>query len=105
VSVLQRSGYQVVQATTGQQALEAWTDQGANIDLLLTDLVMPEGLTGLELAQRLRREKPGLKVIIMSGYLLDQTLEALPAREKILYLPKPFESATLAKFVRACLDG
>jgi CheY-like chemotaxis protein len=105
VNVLQRSGYHVVQATTGQQALEAWQAHHAEIDLLLTDLVMPEGLTGLELAQRLRQEKPGLKVVIMSGYLLDQPLETLPAREKILYLSKPFESATLAKIVRAGLDG
>jgi two-component system cell cycle sensor histidine kinase/response regulator CckA len=105
VGILQKTGYRVLQATTGQQALEAWTDHGSDIDLLLTDLVMPEGLTGLELAQRLRREKPGLKVVIMSGYILDQTLDALPARERILYLPKPFESATLARTIRLCLDG
>jgi two-component system, cell cycle sensor histidine kinase and response regulator CckA len=105
VDVLDRSGYHVLQAATGQQATDAWAKQGANVDLLLTDLIMSEGLTGLELAQRLRRQRPGLKVVIMSGHILDHGLESLPAQEKILYLQKPFATTTLASTIRRCLDG
>ena len=101
---LERAGYQVLQAATGQQALDAWVKQGAVVDLLLTDLIMPEGLTGIELSQRLRRERPGLKVVIMSGHNLDHGLEAMPAQEEILYLQKPFTTTTLANTIRRCLD-
>jgi len=103
--VLDRSGYQVLQAASGQQAIDAWAKQGAKVDLLLTDLIMSEGLTGLELAQRFRRERPSLKVVIMSGHILDQGLEAIPAQEKILYLHKPFATTTLASTIRQCLDS
>ncbi len=103
--VLDRAGYQVLQAATGQQAIDAWTKQGARVDLLLTDLIMPEGLTGIELSQRLRRERPDLKVVIMSGHNLDHGLETMPAQEEILYLQKPFTATTLANTMRRCLDG
>ena len=103
--VLDRAGYQVLQAATGQHAIDAWTKQGAGVDLLLTDLIMPEGLTGIELSQRLRRERPDLKVVIMSGHNLDHGLETMPAQEDILYLQKPFAATTLANTIRRCLDG
>lgn len=67
-------------------------------------MIMPEGLTGLELAQRLRRRKPGLKVIIMSGYVSPESSQGLAAADRILYLSKPFETATLTKLVRRHLD-
>ncbi|HEX7509074.1 MAG TPA: PAS domain S-box protein [Polyangia bacterium] len=103
--VLARAGYQVLQAATGQQAIDAWAKQGGRVDLLLTDLIMPEGMTGIELSQRLRRERPNLKVVIMSGHDLDNGLEAMPAQEKILYLQKPFATTTLANTIRRCLDS
>ena len=103
--VLDRAGYQVLKAATGQQAIDAWARQGASVDLLLTDLIMCEGLTGLELAQRLRRERPSLKVVIMSGHILEHGLETVPAQEKILYLQKPFAATTLASTIRRCLDS
>jgi PAS domain S-box-containing protein len=103
--VLDRAGYQVLQAASGQQAIDAWVKQGASVDLLLTDLIMSEGLTGLELAQRLRRERPSLKVVIMSGHILEHGLEAMPAQAKILYLQKPFAMTTLASTIRRCLES
>jgi PAS domain S-box-containing protein len=103
--VFDRAGYRVLQAASGQQALDAWVKQGSSVDLLLTDLIMSEGLTGLELAQRLRREKTSLKVVIMSGHILEHGLEAMPAQAKILYLQKPFATTTLASTIRRCLDS
>jgi two-component system, cell cycle sensor histidine kinase and response regulator CckA len=103
--VLQRAGYRVIQASSGQQALDCWAEHHGEIDLLLTDMIMPEGLTGLDLAQRLRRQKGALKVIIMSGYVSPDASEAIAADDGIFYLSKPFENATLTRVVRQRLDG
>lgn len=65
---------------------------------------MPEGLTGLELAERLQALKPGLKVIISSGYSAEIVHAGIPTRTGITYLPKPYDERTLADAVRACLD-
>jgi two-component system cell cycle sensor histidine kinase/response regulator CckA len=103
--VLRRAGYHVLQAASGQQALELWAAHRREIDLLLTDMIMPEGLTGLELGQRLRRQNRGLKVIIMSGYVSPDATLTIAANDGIFYLSKPFEGATLTKVVRQHLDG
>jgi two-component system cell cycle sensor histidine kinase/response regulator CckA len=103
--VLRRAGYRVIQAASGQQALERWAEHQGKIDLLLTDMIMPEGLTGLDLAQRLRRQNGRLKVIIMSGYVAPDATMAMAADDGIFYLSKPFESAMLTKVVRQRLDA
>src|SRR5262245_7646776 len=66
-----RYGYAVVCAEDSTEALELWEEQRERIDLLLTDMVMPNGLNGRELAQRLRSERPDLKVIYSSGYSVE----------------------------------
>lgn len=66
--VLERAGYQVVEAAHGVEALELWQQHRGNIQLLLTDIVMPEGVSGRELATRLRADDPTLGVIFTSGY-------------------------------------
>ena len=66
--VLEASGYQIWEASDGLEALNIWKTNASQIDLLLTDIIMPGGLNGRELADRLREERPGLKVILMSGY-------------------------------------
>ena len=63
-----RFGYTVLEAGGGREAMELWKARRAEIDLLLTDMVMPGGMTGLSLAEKLRSEKPSLKVIVTSGY-------------------------------------
>jgi two-component system, cell cycle sensor histidine kinase and response regulator CckA len=102
--VLKRAGYRVIAASSGQQALERWAEHHGKFDLLLTDMIMPEGLTGLDLAQRLRRQKTELKVIIMSGYVSPDATLAIAAEDGIFYLCKPFENATLTRIVRELLD-
>lgn len=65
---LQHHGYRVLEADCGQKALEVWERAGQGIDLLLTDMVMPNGISGSSLAKMLLDHKQELKVIYMSGY-------------------------------------
>lgn len=97
-------GYRVFEAANGQEAMALWRDHNRQIDLLLTDMVMPEGIAGLELAQRARAEKPELKVIISSGYSAEMTECGKNAAAGIVYLQKPYRASLLGKTVRDCLD-
>src|SRR5207302_2817866 len=69
--VLECYGYRVLEGATGVEALKLWPQYAQEIDLLLTDMIMPEGISGWELAEKLRAEKPQLKVLCTSGYSLD----------------------------------
>jgi PAS domain S-box-containing protein len=105
VQTLRVLGYRVIAAANGQEAMTLWREHGRQVDLLLTDMVMPEGMTGLELAERVRLENPGLRVILSSGYSAEITQADQLATRGILYLPKPYEVAQLAADVRRCLDA
>ncbi len=102
---LRGQGYQVIEAGSGVEALRLWNLHQSTINLLLTDMVMPEGMTGLELADQLRGRKPGLKVIISSGYSSELLGPGGKLAANVLYLPKPCEATLLAKTVRECLDS
>ncbi len=99
--VLEVSGYQIWEAANGLDALEIWKANDAKMDLLLTDVIMPGGLNGRELADRLRKDQPGLKVILMSGYSADR-LGKIQPHSHILH--KPFSLENLTESVRQCLD-
>ncbi|MEJ2146051.1 MAG: PAS domain S-box protein [Acidobacteriota bacterium] len=101
---LESLGYEVYTAANGQEAMMLWQDHEEDIDLVLTDMVMPEGVTGLELAERLQRLKPGISVIVASGYSADMVQSGVPTREGVVYLAKPFRMKMLADVVRECLD-
>jgi PAS domain S-box-containing protein len=101
---LRKLGYQVIEAANGNQAFALWRQHGDQIDLLYTDMVMPEGISGLDLAEKLRAEKPHLKVIISSGYSTEISMQGVPADAGYLYLPKPSPSAAIATAVRECLE-
>jgi signal transduction histidine kinase len=105
VRCLRRLGYRVLEASNGVQALQRWNEHSGRIDLLLTDKVMPEGINGLELAERLRQLSRGLKVIISSGYSLEMTRPSAWSARGIRFLAKPYEFEALAALVRKCLDG
>jgi PAS domain S-box-containing protein len=102
---LQRQGYRVFTAGSGLEALEAWSDRLHQIDLLLTDMVMPDGVTGVELAERLLAQKPELKTIYMSGYSAELNGQEAVVSRDVCFLPKPFGPHALTKLVRECLDG
>ncbi len=104
-NILQYYGYRVVEAGTGQAALNLWEKEGGGIDLLLTDMVMPQGMTGRDLAERLLALKPDLKVIYSSGYSLELVARNFSLREGVNFLAKPYHPATLIQAVRDTLDG
>jgi PAS domain S-box-containing protein len=105
VQWLQYIGYHVLEAANGLEAIDHWNQQGGKVDLLLTDMVMPGGMSGLELAEKLREINPALKTIISSGYSLEIARQNLLKERGITYLAKPYEGPTLAARVRQCLDG
>jgi two-component system cell cycle sensor histidine kinase/response regulator CckA len=104
-NVLTRLGYHVLEATTGHAALEVWREHQAEIRLLLTDLVMPDGMTGKQLAEELLRQNPRLPVIYCSGYSRETVGLDFPLQEGINFLSKPFQAAKLAAGVRQQLDS
>jgi CheY-like chemotaxis protein len=103
-AALRRLGYQVLEAATGPEALQVWAKHGRAIALLISDVVMPGGLTGLELANRLRVEQPALRIILASGYSQDLADSGGIPIAGLTYLAKPFPPSELARAVRACLD-
>lgn len=98
-------GYRVYEAQNGQEAMELWQKHSAEVNLLLTDMVLPEGMTGLELADRLRSQKPEFGVIISSGYTGAIYQGGRIVQSGYRYLPKPYEVSVLAATIRACLDS
>jgi CheY-like chemotaxis protein len=99
---LEAAGYNVIQACNGQEALKRAAEYSAQIDLLVTDLVMP-GITGQQLAALLQQERVGLGVIFMSGYSEHAAAEAAQAGSSVRILTKPFNRGALLRAVRHVL--
>jgi two-component system cell cycle sensor histidine kinase/response regulator CckA len=104
-SLLRHYGYRVLEAGHGKEALQVWQASASEIDLLLTDMMMPEGMSGSELARQLQAERPGLKVIYTSGYSVDLLGRNGELLLGAYFLPKPYRPHVLAKTVRDCLDA
>jgi signal transduction histidine kinase/CheY-like chemotaxis protein len=104
-AALQRFGYRVMEASSGVSALKMWQVRQSEIQLLVTDIVMPEGLTGLDLAGKLRADRPALPVLFTSGYSTDFFKTDTVLREGNNFLQKPYKPEDLARAVRACLDA
>jgi two-component system, cell cycle sensor histidine kinase and response regulator CckA len=102
--VLAQQGYKVIEACDGQQALEIAERCAGEIHLLFSDIMMPR-ISGLELAERLRRSRPGIKVLLMSGYTGDVVAQGGALNPSIPFLQKPFTPRTLALKVRETLDA
>jgi len=105
VQVLQARGYTVLGAGSGKQALEQWSQRNRDIDLLLTDMTMPDGMTGCQLAARLRSDAPNLRVIYTSGHNAGVPGTQLAHVDERQFLAKPYRPSKLLEFVRNCLDG
>jgi len=101
--VLRGYNYRVLEATNGPEALKIWNEHSEDIDLLLTDMVMPGGLTGSDLARIVRERKPNLKVIFSSGFSAETV--APDFNEHSEFLAKPYRPNVLAQRVRKCLDA
>ena len=105
--VLEQYGYRVLEAVSGAEALKVWEEHSGSIEVLLTDVVMPDGMTGRELAERLRTQKPELRLIFTSGYSREVTgLDTVfVRRETAHFLEKPYRPKALAQTIRRALDG
>ena len=102
-NVLQGYRYLVLAASSGAEALRIWDEHNGQVDLLLTDMIMPGGMTGNDLATQLRKQKPGLKVIYTSGYS-SELMEKDSKAGSTTFLAKPYLPLQLAQAVRKCLD-
>jgi signal transduction histidine kinase/ActR/RegA family two-component response regulator len=103
--ILQDCGYQVLEAGTGSEALQVLNKHDGHVDLLLTDMVMPDGMSGMDLAQRLRDTHPDLKIIFASGYSMEELDTGFIRQGHAQFLQKPYTHVTLPKAVRECLDA
>jgi len=101
---LERYGYRVLIAANGAEATERMIESGTNVDLLITDLVMPGGVNGKELAQKLQKLCVGLKVIYISGHTSDNLSRGLKLEPGVNFLRKPFSIYVLVELVRHSLD-
>ncbi len=102
--ILQEYGYKILEASSGREAFDVWNRHTDEIHLLLTDMVMPEGISGIQLAERLLTDRPDLKIIFTSGYSSNEINAELLARAQARFLQKPYSHNDLAKIVRDCLD-
>jgi two-component system cell cycle sensor histidine kinase/response regulator CckA len=103
--ILQNHGYRVLEATSGPDAIQVWQQHQGKIHLLLTDMVMPGGITGHELAEKLKAFNPTLKAVYTSGYSAEMSGLASGLRDKAPFLQKPYHPQKLASTIRACLDS
>lgn len=102
--LLQSRGYRVLQAGDAAGALETWKWHSARIDLLFTDMVMPGDVSGLELAARFQAEKPGLKIICLSGYSENAARKKSPPLPGAYFLQKPCSNQVIESTIRAMLE-
>lgn len=103
VRALEHHGYRVLQAADGSEALRLWESQLPIVDLLLTDVVMPEGIDGLDLTSRLRKVRPNLPVILMTGYSAELLKRGNEVPPGVRFLQKPCGPQELLKAIRLAL--
>ncbi|HLL24555.1 MAG TPA: PAS domain S-box protein, partial [Kofleriaceae bacterium] len=101
---LRRCGYTTLEAPSAVAAINVWRQHRESIALVVTDIVMPDGMTGRELATMLHRESPTLPIIFTSGYSDDQTPEHEPLVEGMNFLAKPYAPTELSRLIRKRLD-
>lgn len=103
--VLENAGYKILEAASGVEALKFWRTHRADISLILTDFVMPDGMSGRQLAEQVLAEEPNLRVIFTSGYNQEVGGADFVLQEGVNFLAKPFELAKLVSTVRRSLDS
>jgi len=101
--VLRRGGFNVLAADSECQALWLWTRNWRQIDLLVTDMLIPHCSSGTELARKLQNGKPGLPVVYISGFGREIGDEDRPYFQKSPFLQKPFNPVVLVEVVTRCL--
>jgi len=99
-AVLQQDGYAILQARSGENALEVWRWHAARVDLLITDVVLPGDLSGPQLAARLQAEKPSLRAILATGYGKESVVQQTAQASPLAVLSKPYTPKSLLRAVR-----
>ena len=102
--VLVRQGYRVYEAGSGREALDLWSRHRSEIDLVLTDIVMPDGIMGTDLVQRLMSDRPDLPVIFTSGYSHESDRVDVELVDGVNFLQKPYRPAMLVRLLRERLE-
>jgi PAS domain S-box-containing protein len=105
VHVLKQNGYRIHEAINGNTALELWETCGPETDVLITDMVMPGGVSGHELAQQLLAKKPSLKVLYTSGYSAEVFRGDFVLPQGVDFLRKPYRAEDLLAAIRAAVEG
>ena len=104
--ILEECGYRVFVSGNGREALDVWDRHKNSVDLLFTDMVMPAGVSGVELANKLLTQQNKLRVVFASGYTVDEiSTDFLAKNNDARFLQKPYTRVNLARTVREALDG
>ena len=103
-NVLDISGYAILEASSPEDAIRLCESHGGEIHLLLTDVVMP-GMSGRDLSDRLKRVRPGMKVLYMSGYTEEAIVEHGILDSGLHFIPKPFSPASMAQKILEVLNS
>jgi len=101
---LRSRGYSVIEASNGIEAMEALEEKNGAVDLVVSDVVMPE-MDGPTLLKEMRGRNPDLKIIFVSGYAEDAFEKSLPENEQFAFLPKPFTLAQLVAAVKETMTS
>jgi CheY-like chemotaxis protein len=104
-NVLERHGYQVLEANSGAEALAVWSEHAREVDLVMTDIIMPGGMSGRILAEQLLEKRKDLKILYTSGYGPDMVGENFNLAEGINFLAKPYHPDRLIRAIRRCLES
>jgi len=102
--ILEKLGYSVLKAGSGNEALQLFHEHKNDIDLVILDMIMPE-IGGSEVFDRIRAEAPGVKVILSSGYSMNHDADDIMKRGCNGFIQKPFDIQTLSEKIRAVLDS
>ena len=100
-TILVAHSYDVLEAPDGAVAIEIWTRESDQIDMLFTDMVMPNGITGRGLAERLRADRPELKIVYSSGYSSETIGAEWLSAPGVGFLPKPYSADALLRAIGA----
>jgi CheY-like chemotaxis protein len=103
-NMVTRLGYRVLAAGAPEEALSLGVKENNSIDLLLSDVVMPQ-MNGRDLAERLQQQHPDMKILFMSGYTADVVAHQGVLDKGVNFIEKPFSPKTLADKLREVLDG
>lgn len=98
-------GYHVIEAGDGQEAIQKWQEHHEQIDMLLSDIVLPGQRTGFELVEKFRESKPALKIILSSSYSAELVDDGRLSAGNMAYLRKPYGIEAMSKVIRDCFGN